>query len=77
MLTLHQCYLIEECKKIGFGYALFAASVEKQGFCSGKQEAALSNMQAAGEYRKNNLAGNHEPRYRDIYFIDREEGGEW
>jgi len=41
----------------GHGYALFASSVQKQGWCSPKQEAALRKMLDAYEYRKNNWRG--------------------
>ena len=54
MLTDWQTRLIEKAKKLGYGYAVFAANVERQGWCSPKQAQALSDMVSAGEYRKNN-----------------------
>lgn len=41
MLTNAQERLIAKAKAAGFGYALFAASVERQGWCSEKQEQTL------------------------------------
>jgi len=54
MFSERQLNLIESAKSLGFGYFKFATNVEKQGFCSKKQEEALSNMISAGVYRKNN-----------------------
>lgn len=52
--TQYQNYLIEKAFALGRGYAIFAHNVKQQGWCSPKQETALSNMVAAGTYRKNN-----------------------
>ena len=41
MLTDAQKRLIAKAKAAGFGYALFAASVERQGWRSKKQEQTL------------------------------------
>ena len=57
MLTDAQKRLIAKTKAAGFGYALFAASVERQGWCSEKQEQTLRKMLAAYEFRKNNWRG--------------------
>jgi hypothetical protein len=54
MLSDRQMHLIKQAKALGFGYSIFASNIERQGFCSQKQEAALDNMVSAGEYRKNN-----------------------
>jgi len=54
MFTEYQIDTIEKAKNLGFGYRLFGCSVEKQGWCSPKQEQALSKMVSAGEYLKNN-----------------------
>ena len=53
MLSDRQMHLIKQAKALGFGYSIFASNIERQGFCSQKQEAALANMVSAGEYRKN------------------------
>ena len=64
MLTDAQKHLIAKAKAAGFGYALFAASVERQGWCSKKQEQTLRNMLATYEFRKNNWLGKYRrPRY--------------
>ena len=64
MLTDAQKRLIAKAKAAGFGYALFAASVERQGWCSEKQEQTLRKMLAAYEFRKNNWRGKStRPRY--------------
>jgi len=75
--TAVQAELIKTCKALGYGYARFASSVESQGWCSTKQEECLVKLRAVGTARK--LAWNNAPtpRYRDVYFIDREEGGEF
>ena len=54
MFTDHQTYLIKKATELGYGYAVFAFNVKKQGWCSPAQESALQNMVSAGEYRKNN-----------------------
>ena len=64
MFTNAQERLIAKAKAAGFGYALFAASVERQGWCSKKQEQTLRDMLAAYEFRKNNWKGrSRRPRY--------------
>lgn len=64
MLTDAQKRLIAKAKAARFGYALFAASVERQGWCSKKQEQTLRDMLAAYEFRKNNWKGrSRRPRY--------------
>ena len=55
--TDRQRRLIDKAKAAGYGYFLFACSVEKQGRCSPKQEEALYNMLNAYEFRKNNWRG--------------------
>lgn len=47
MLTDAQKRLIAKAKAAGFGYALFAASVERQGWCSKKQEQTLRKYWAS------------------------------
>lgn len=54
MFSDRQMRLIEKAKKLGFGYSIFASNVERQGFCSPKQEKALDDMISVGEYRENN-----------------------
>ena len=44
MLTERQIRLIEKCKKSGYGWKAFAEAVEKQGWCSHKQEEKLVEM---------------------------------
>ena len=64
MLTSAQERLIAKAKAAGFGYALFAASVERQGWCSEKQEQTLRDILGAYEFRKNNWKGrSRRPRY--------------
>ena len=64
MLTDAQKRLIAKAKAAGFGYTLFAASVERQGWCSEKQEQTLRKMLAAYVYRSNNWKGkSSRPRY--------------
>ena len=55
MLTDAQKRLIAKAKAAGFGYALFAASVERQGWCSRKQEQALRKMLGQNVYLGSNL----------------------
>lgn len=54
MLTDAQKRLIAKAKAAGFGYALFAASVERQGWCSKKQEQTLRKILGQHMYRSNN-----------------------
>lgn len=54
-LTSQQTRIIAHLKKVGFGYRKFAENVEKQGWCSAKQEDTLCNM-----YNKVN---SPKPRY--------------
>ncbi len=64
MLTNAQERLIAKAKAAGFGYALFAASVERQGWCSEKQEQTLRKMLGQNVYRSNNWKGRSRwPRY--------------
>ena len=64
MLTDAQKQLIAKAKAAGLGYTLFAASVERQGWCSEKQEQTLRKMLATYEFRKNNWRGRLDlPRY--------------
>ena len=64
MLTDAQKRLIAKAKAAGFGYALFAASVERQGWCSKKQEQTLRKMLDQNVYRSNNWKGrSSRPRY--------------
>ena len=64
MFTVAQKQMIAKAKTAGFGYALFAASVERQGWCSKKQEQNLRKMLDAYEFRKNNWRGkSRRPRY--------------
>lgn len=50
MLTGAQERLIAKAKAAGFGYALFAASVKRQGWCSEKQEQTLRKMLGQNVY---------------------------
>lgn len=43
-LTERQQRLIDTCKTTGYGWSLFAKSVEASGRCSAKQETTLINM---------------------------------
>lgn len=64
MLTDAQKRLIANAKAAGFGYGLFAASVERQGWCSKKQEQTLRDMLSTYEFRKNNWKSrSSRPRY--------------
>jgi len=42
--TDKQQRLIDRCKKTGYGWRLFAESVERSGKCSSKQEDTLCSM---------------------------------
>jgi len=42
--TEQQTRMIEICKKAGYGWEKFASNVEKQGFCSSKQNDTLCSM---------------------------------
>lgn len=42
--TIRQREMIDKCKATGYGWGLFAASVESQGTCSLKQEETLYSM---------------------------------
>jgi hypothetical protein len=55
MLTDAQKRLIAKAKAAGFGYALFAASVERQGWCSKKQAQTLRKMLGQNVYLGSNL----------------------
>lgn len=44
MFTVRQKELIEALSKEGYGWANFACSVERQGWCSFKQEATMERM---------------------------------
>jgi hypothetical protein len=55
--TPRQRALLDQAIALGHGYRLFALSVTRQGSCSPKQEDALVDMVALGEYRKNNWKG--------------------
>lgn len=72
MLTARQQHLIQQSKDLGYGYRLFAVNVEKQGWCSPKQEVALENMVSAGNYRKNNWSGNkyYTRRYKGEGYVE-------
>jgi hypothetical protein len=74
--TLPQTRLIQACKDLGYGYAKFATSVEKQGWCSPKQEATLHKMKHLGTMRKHtwNNTPTHLPDSDDGVLIDFEDG---
>lgn len=55
MLTGVQERLIAKAKAAGFGPALFAASVERQGWCSRKQEQTLRKMLGLNVFLGSNL----------------------
>ena len=42
--TEQQQWLIDRCKKTGFGWRKFALNVERQGLCTYKQEQTLIAM---------------------------------
>lgn len=78
MLTEQQARLIEKCIAVGFGTALFALSVKRQGSCTEKQFKTMENLLSAAEYRRRN------PRRRssrqtqlDAAFADYSEGGDF
>lgn len=78
--TPRQKRLLEKCLKDGFGTFLFAASVEKQGWCSQKQEETLDRLHSAAEYRRNNCRkrprwGSRQQMY-DCCSVEYGEGGE-
>ena len=54
MFTERQLELIKKAKALNYGYRRFATSVEKQGWCSPKQEDVLCKLINDGTYRKNN-----------------------
>jgi hypothetical protein len=71
MFTGRQLGLIKQCQANGYGWKLFADSVEKQGWCSLKQEDTLCLMTQkislakavkAGHFRN----GNTHPGYSNI-----------
>ena len=73
VLSDRQMQLIKQAKALGYGYSIFAGNIERQGFCSEKQEAALGNMVSVGEYRKNNWkpsCGGRKPRSYKHYISD-------
>lgn len=71
-MTETQQKLIERALAAGYGYALFASSVKKQGWCSAKQEIALRKMLDAYEYRKNNWRGWPDKRRGSVSISDGE-----
>jgi len=54
MFSAKQSELIRRVKTFGFGYAIFATNVERQGFCSARQEGTLRKMEGTYAYRQNN-----------------------
>lgn len=59
MLTENQLELIKKVKALRYGYLCFAASVERQGWCSPKQEDTLRRLLSTGTYRKNNWRSSY------------------
>lgn len=66
MFTDAQKRLIAKAKAAGFGYSLFAASVERQGWCSRKQEQALRKMLGQNVYLGSNLKRSDFSKNRSI-----------
>ena len=66
MLTDAQKRLIAKAKAAGFGHALFAASVERQGWCSKKQAQTLRKMLGQNVYLGSNLKRRDFSRDRSI-----------
>jgi len=76
MFTKQQIRLLSRCRAIGFGLAMFAASVEKSGRCSEKQQETMQQMLSAVEYRQNNRVGRMSRQTMlDASFADYSEGG--
>lgn len=61
MLTERQIRLISKCKSAGYGWRKFAESVEKQGFCTHKQEEKLVEMWQKITHAECVKAGNIKP----------------
>jgi len=66
MLTDAQKRLIAKAKAAGFGYALFAASAERQGWCSKKQAQTLRKMLGQNVYLGSNLKRRDFSKNRSI-----------
>ena len=78
MLSDQQKRVIAECKKLGYGYARFAASVERSGRCTDKQFETMTAMQSAVAYRRGNpLRRATRQTALDAAFADYAEGGEY
>jgi hypothetical protein len=76
MFTEQQIRLLDRCRAVGFGPALFAASVAKSGRCSERQQEAMQRMLSAFEYRQNNRpARTSRQTMLDAAFSDYSEGG--
>lgn len=58
MILDRQIILMERAKLLGFGYKIFAENIDKQGFCSNKQELSLSRMVEIGELRRAKWGSN-------------------
>lgn len=52
MFTNKQVELILKVKRLGSPYDLFAKNVERQGWCSVRQECALANMIDKHDFRQ-------------------------
>jgi hypothetical protein len=61
-MTKEQIKLIEYLKSVGFGYAIFAENVTKQGFCSEKQFLTLKKMQKSIADRRLDYQLNQDKR---------------
>ncbi len=76
MFTEQQIKLLHQCRAVGYGPALFAASVAKSGRCSEKQQEAMQRMLIAFQYRQNNRPMRTKRQtILDAAFSDYSEGG--
>ena len=71
MFTESQKMIIEQCIKDGYGTALFAESVKRQGWCSEKQFETMQMLHGWREYRTNNrpfrAIGSKKKKTRNVY----------
>lgn len=78
MLTEQQARLIEKCIADGFGTALFALSIRRQGSCTERQFITMQRLHSAAEYRRGNPQRRYGRQTRlDAAFADYGEGGDF
>lgn len=70
MLTERQKRLIAKCKAARYGWREYALSIEKQGWCSEKQEETLVSMWQKIDHAECVKAGNIKPDYGYCYDSD-------